>query len=114
MTRKPPRDDPTTSQTHVTRKAKRNDIGTHPEVGEEFVPEETAGLVEPHGSIRSQHKASVAMRTGIGALWTIVLFIILGYGLWWRKEKIETGYCGVAGLGTCVSSFITEDTNWYF
>ncbi|KAI5789109.1 Man1-Src1p-C-terminal domain-containing protein [Geopyxis carbonaria] len=99
MQRKKHRPDVNTSHIHALNKEEPEDtIGLELEVGEEFVPEEAQGLAESQNTIRGESKEFVSTRTGLGALWTIVLFIILGYGLWWRKEKIEAGYCGVAGL----------------
>jgi hypothetical protein len=73
------------------------------EAGEEFTPDEQLELMQ------EQLRAGVAgtlprRRTGrksrrFGAGWSaplaILLALFMGYVLWWRREKLELGYCGV-------------------
>jgi hypothetical protein len=80
----------------------REDISTV-EAGEEFTPDEQLELMQ------EQMKAGVAdilprRQTGrksrrFGAGWSaplaILLALLTGYALWWRREKLELGYCGV-------------------
>lgn len=71
------------------------DIGA----GEEFTPEEQLALdqefansnhpILPRRRPRKQGTVSKA------ASWLVILSLLGGFGAWWRKEKIEIGYCGI-------------------
>jgi hypothetical protein len=65
--------------------------------GEEFTPEEQlameseqyAPLTQVRKRSRKQGKASII------ASWFVILGVLGSFGGWWRKEKIEIGYCGL-------------------
>ncbi|PWW75130.1 hypothetical protein C7212DRAFT_281055, partial [Tuber magnatum] len=78
------------------------------EPGEEFTPEgaaEVAGsgpvVRRPRGGI--QNAASTSM------LWVIVIALLSGYFAWWRKEKLEVGYCG---YGKSTTSMHVAQEDW--
>ena len=70
--------------------------------GEEFTPEESQALVQEPDSQRDRTAAKVrrkkakkqnsALRT---APYAILATLAAAYVVWWRKEKIEVGYCGI-------------------
>lgn len=74
------------------------------EAGEEFVPEEAAELAAspPQELIRRNRTSNALVRpikSGVKMLWVLLLPMLFAYGVWFRKEKIDVGYCGVGGLG---------------
>ncbi|KAM5430179.1 inner nuclear membrane protein enriched at telomere/subtelomere region [Microsporum canis] len=80
--------------------------------GEEFTPDEQLALDQEQAyggrrkSIlrgRSQNERS---SSGAFASWFVILTLLSGFGLWWRREKIEIGYCGVGK-----AHWSLEDTN---
>ncbi|MCJ1397692.1 inner nuclear membrane protein enriched at telomere/subtelomere region [Xylographa trunciseda] len=73
------------------------------EAGEEFTAEEQLSLVRdraangehdilPPRRIKRSHRSSNVSRS---APWIILTTILAGYAAWYRKEKIEVGYCGI-------------------
>ncbi|MCJ1413745.1 inner nuclear membrane protein enriched at telomere/subtelomere region [Xylographa parallela] len=85
-----------------TRKVKHEPEETV-EAGEEFTAEEQLSLVReraangehdilpPRRSNRSNRSTNVSR----SALWIVLTTILTGYAAWYRKEKIEVGYCGI-------------------
>ncbi|KAJ5168887.1 uncharacterized protein N7482_004481 [Penicillium canariense] len=65
--------------------------------GEEFTPEDQLALeteqYAPLTQVRKRPKKQGSM--SIIASWFIILSVLGGFGAWWRKEKIEIGYCGL-------------------
>ncbi|KAJ5653069.1 hypothetical protein N7490_000072 [Penicillium lividum] len=65
--------------------------------GEEFTPEEQLALETeqyapgPQARKRSRKQGS----TSVVASWLVIILVLVGFGAWWRKEKIEIGYCGL-------------------
>lgn len=68
--------------------------------GEEFTPEEQLAL-EQEAAAREQLHAARRRRprkqgfASRAAPWVVILSLFGGFGAWWRKEKMEIGYCGV-------------------
>ncbi|PWY78199.1 sister chromatid separation protein [Aspergillus heteromorphus CBS 117.55] len=66
--------------------------------GEEFTPDEQLALEREHADLmygaptRRPQKQGSASRA---APWIIILVLFAGFGLWWRKEKVEIGFCGI-------------------
>ncbi|KAJ6171334.1 hypothetical protein N7470_000401 [Penicillium chermesinum] len=65
--------------------------------GEEFTPEEQLALeseqyAPPTRTRKHSHKQS---STSVVASWVVILSVLIGFAAWWRKEKIEIGYCGL-------------------
>ncbi|RAL01343.1 putative sister chromatid separation protein (Src1) [Aspergillus ibericus CBS 121593] len=66
--------------------------------GEEFTPEEQLALEREHADLnysaptRRPQKQGAASRA---APWVILLVLFASFGAWWRKEKIEIGFCGI-------------------
>ncbi|MCJ1437933.1 inner nuclear membrane protein enriched at telomere/subtelomere region [Xylographa pallens] len=85
-----------------TRKVKHEPEETV-EAGEEFTAEEQLSLVReraangehdilpPRRTSRSNRSSNVSR----SALWIVLTTILAGYAAWYRKEKIEVGYCGI-------------------
>ncbi|KAJ5661853.1 uncharacterized protein N7477_009469 [Penicillium maclennaniae] len=65
--------------------------------GEEFTPEEQLALeTEQYAPLTQVRKRSRKQgKTSIIASWFVILGVLGGFGAWWRKEKIEIGYCGL-------------------
>ena len=65
--------------------------------GEEFTPEEQLALeteqYAPGPQIRKRSRKQGS--TSVLASWLVILSVLGGFGAWWRKEKIEIGYCGL-------------------
>ncbi|KAF7593933.1 inner nuclear membrane protein enriched at telomere/subtelomere region [Aspergillus hancockii] len=67
-------------------------------VGEEFTPDEQLALEREQADMwypqatRRQKRQGTASRV---APWAIILLLFTGFGAWWRKEKLEIGFCGI-------------------
>lgn len=83
--------------------AVKSDSDDGVEAGEDFTPEEQLELIReraknneidilpPRKKKRSRKSSAVPK----SAPWVILTTLFTGYGLWWRREKLEVGYCGV-------------------
>ncbi|XRM42432.1 inner nuclear membrane protein enriched at telomere/subtelomere region, variant 2 [Aspergillus tubingensis] len=66
--------------------------------GEEFTPDEQLALEREHADLmysvpsRRPQKQGTASRA---APWVILVVLFASFGAWWRKEKIEIGFCGI-------------------
>lgn len=65
--------------------------------GEEFTPEEQLALeTEQYAPLtKAQRRPKKQGSTSLVASWFVILLVLGGFGVWWRKEKIEIGYCGL-------------------
>jgi len=63
------------------------------EPGEEFTPEGAAEVAES-GPIVRRPRGGVQGAASTSMLWVIVIALLSGYFAWWRKEKLEVGFCG--------------------
>lgn len=80
------------------------------EAGEEFTPEEQQALIQ-EGAARGEvdiptHRSLQRRRAGgvsKSAPFIVILTIFVGFAAWFRKEKIEVGYCGVGKPATTLS-----------
>ncbi|MCJ1344503.1 inner nuclear membrane protein enriched at telomere/subtelomere region [Peltigera leucophlebia] len=94
-----------TFETPVRRRPK-SQVKDEPEdgvgIGEEFTPEEQLELVReraangdrdllPPRRKRARKSSSVPK----SAPWVVLMALLSGYALWWRREKLEVGYCGI-------------------
>lgn len=70
-------------------------------VGEEFTPEEQLALEGEHADLMYPPKSKSSGRpkkqgtASKWALWVVIFSLLSSFGIWWRKEKIEIGYCGI-------------------
>ncbi|RLL96371.1 hypothetical protein CFD26_106557 [Aspergillus turcosus] len=70
-------------------------------VGEEFTPEEQLALEGQQAELmyptapRIRRRAAKQSTASKAAPWILILSLLWGFGGWWRKEKIEIGYCGI-------------------
>ena len=79
------------------------DSKTQLEAGEEFTPEAQLELVREraaNGEVdilppRKIKRAKSVTRVSRSAPWVIIMTLFTGYAAWWRREKIEVGYCGI-------------------
>lgn len=68
--------------------------------GEEFTPEEQLALEHANAdkmyplAARAQRPRKQGTASKL-APWVVILSLFGGFGAWWRKEKIEIGYCGI-------------------
>ncbi|KAI9792750.1 MAG: inner nuclear membrane protein enriched at telomere/subtelomere region [Piccolia ochrophora] len=72
------------------------------ETGEEFTPEEQLELTREQlkdGVTDNQLTRPKPKQRGRGrvgrSISVVLLTLLCGYGAWWRREKLEVGYCGV-------------------
>lgn len=71
-------------------------------IGEEFTPEEQLELVRERAANGDQDilpprrkKARKSSSIPKSAPWVVLLSLLSGYALWWRREKLDVGYCGI-------------------
>ena len=82
------------------------------EPGEEFTPEEQLELVlerAANGEVdilpsRRKKRAEPSRGLARSAFWLITTTLLAGYAAWWRREKIDIGYCGIGKPSTALSS----------
>lgn len=72
------------------------------EASEEFTPEEQLSLDQDEVKAGGRYEATPRRRrpqkqgkVAKTLSWLIILSLVGGFGAWWRREKIEIGYCGV-------------------
>lgn len=70
------------------------------EPGEEFEPQDAVEFAKQPARdlVRLAPRRSARSNKSGNALVLILLFMAIAYAMWWRKEKIAAGYCGVGGL----------------
>ncbi|EEP76183.1 conserved hypothetical protein [Uncinocarpus reesii 1704] len=65
---------------------------------EEFTPDEQLALMQaqatPRKAVVKRRPASQGKSAQL-ASWFVIFTLLSSIGLWWRKEKVEIGYCGV-------------------
>lgn len=76
--------------------------------GEEFTPEGAQEVAEAEEEAaivprRTRRRRTTATPTA-SMLWVVVGTLLSAYFVWWRKEKIEIGYCGVGYTGRTLPS----------
>lgn len=66
-------------------------------ISEEFTPEEQLALeTEQYAPLTQVRKRKQKQgSTSIIASWLVILGVLGGFGAWWRKEKIEIGFCSL-------------------
>ena len=82
------------------------------EPGEEFTPEEQLELVlerAANGEVdilppRRKKRAEPSRGVTKSAFWVIATTLLTGYAAWWRREKIDIGYCGIGKPATALST----------
>ena len=87
------------------------------DVGEEFTPEEQLELVRERAAngerdiLPPRRKKRVQRSSGVSksAPWIVIMTLITGYAAWWRREKIEVGYCGVGRPSTTLANVQLPD-----
>ena len=90
----------------------REDSKIQIEAGEEFTPEAQLELVREraaNGEVdilppRKIKAAKPATRVSKSAPWIIIMTLFTGYAAWWRKAKIEIGYCGIGKPSTSLAN----------
>ncbi|KAL1966281.1 hypothetical protein VTN77DRAFT_4634 [Rasamsonia byssochlamydoides] len=67
--------------------------------GEEFTPEEQLALeteaAQTRDAVAARRRSQKQSRASRAGPWIVILSLLIGFGVWWRKEKIEIGFCGV-------------------
>ncbi|GFF22666.1 inner nuclear membrane protein SRC1 [Aspergillus udagawae] len=69
--------------------------------GEEFTPEEQLALEGQQAELmypttpRIRRRTAKQSKASKAAPWILIVSLLWGFGGWWRKEKIEIGYCGI-------------------
>lgn len=80
--------------------------------GEEFTPQEQLELVRARAAngerdiLPPRKKKRTRKSSGVptSAPWVIILTLFMGYALWWRQEKLQTGYCGIGRSSDALSN----------
>ncbi|KAI9720621.1 MAG: hypothetical protein M1812_002801 [Candelaria pacifica] len=102
-------------------KVKTEDEESGPEIGEEFTPEEQLELEEERALGRTPNGQSIILpprrkkqpqkagRISKSAPWVVVLTLLGGYATWWRREKLEVGYCGVGRPSSALTNVQIPD-----
>ncbi len=96
---------------------KTEDDENGPEVGEEFTPEEQLELVRERAMngksailpSRRKKQPPKAGRISKSAPWVVILTLLGGYATWWRREKLEVGYCGVGRPSSALTNVQVPD-----
>ena len=87
------------------------------DAGEEFTPEEQQALIQEGAArgevdVLSRHKLRRSKRLSSfpkSAPLIMLMTLLTGYAWWWRKEKIEIGYCGIGKESTALSNMQVPD-----
>ncbi|MCJ1369723.1 inner nuclear membrane protein enriched at telomere/subtelomere region [Loxospora ochrophaea] len=82
------------------------------ETGEEFTPEEQLELVRSRAAngerdiFGPRRKRASRRSSGVSrsAPWVVIMTIMIGFATWWRREKLEIGYCGVGRPSTALEN----------
>ena len=81
--------------------ATKEDLDDKVEAGEEFTPEEQSELVEQRAArggkdvLPPRPKRRSTSRVPKSAPWLVLTSLLVGFGTWYRQEKLAAGYCGV-------------------
>lgn len=73
------------------------------EIGEDFTPEEQLDLVRERAAngyrdvLPPRRKKAAKKPSSVpkSAPWVVLITLLSGCATWWRREKLEVGYCGV-------------------
>ncbi|KAJ5387615.1 hypothetical protein N7509_010156 [Penicillium cosmopolitanum] len=89
----PPQEEPEESEEEEEEEYEENEVG----ISEEFTPEEQLAMeTEQYAPLTQVRKRKQKQgSTSIIASWLVILSILGSFGAWWRKEKIEIGFCGL-------------------
>ncbi|KAI9701819.1 MAG: inner nuclear membrane protein enriched at telomere/subtelomere region [Candelina mexicana] len=98
-------------------KVKTEDDENEPEIGEEFTPEEQLELARERAMNgqsailppRRKNQPQQAGRISKSAPWVVVLTLLSGYATWWRREKLDIGYCGVGRPSSALTNVQVPD-----
>ncbi|KAL3492230.1 Man1-Src1p-C-terminal domain-containing protein [Aspergillus germanicus] len=67
--------------------------------GEEFTPDEQLALEREHADLmyapRPRKRQSKQGPVTKSIPWLIIISLFTSFGAWWRKEKLEIGFCGI-------------------
>lgn len=76
-----------------------DDEGSEIGAGEEFTPEEQLAMSMEHDQysppIQARRRPQKQGTLSRLAPWVVILSLAGSFGAWWRKEKLEIGYCGL-------------------
>ncbi len=83
------------------------------ENGEEFTLEEQLELVREGTAIgnkdilpaRKNKRARKSNSIPKSAPWVVLMTLLSGYAMWWRREKLEVGYCGIGRPSILLENF---------
>ncbi|KAI9846855.1 MAG: inner nuclear membrane protein enriched at telomere/subtelomere region [Sclerophora amabilis] len=101
----------------LKREPRYDDSETSVEAGEEFTPEGEAELERERAMNggkellppRKGQKQKGPGRISKSAPWVVLLTLLGGYATWWRREKIEVGYCGIGSPSTTLADYQIPD-----
>ncbi|KAL8812564.1 MAG: hypothetical protein Q9223_000974 [Gallowayella weberi] len=103
----------------VRKPIKKDERLDEVEAGEDFTPEEQLELIRDRAAnggidVRPVRKRKLASPSGAGAipssaLWMVFFALVSGYAFWFRKEKIEVGFCGVGKTSDSIAGVQVPD-----
>jgi len=87
----------TKEETEESEEESEEDDDEEVDAGEEFTPEEQLALESEQYAPLTQIRKRSSKQGSIStvASWMVILMVLGGFGAWWRKEKVEIGYCGL-------------------
>ncbi|KAL9031550.1 MAG: hypothetical protein Q9196_000445 [Gyalolechia fulgens] len=96
-----------------------DEAGCEVEAGEEFTPEEQLELSRDRATnggldLRPAPKTKRSSRSNGGSVlksapWAVVTVLLSGYALWYRREKLEVGYCGLGQTSDSIAGVRIPD-----
>ncbi|KAL9593842.1 MAG: hypothetical protein Q9179_005672 [Wetmoreana sp. 5 TL-2023] len=107
------------SVARVQKTSQQDEVDSEVEAGEDFTPAEQLELVKGRAAnggldVLPARRKTRTRRSGGGTIpksapWMVVTALLSGYALWFRKEKIEVGYCGVGKTSDSVAGVQIPD-----
>ena len=89
---------PTKEEPEESEELEEDEEESEMSAGEEFTPDEQLAMsmeydqYSPQTQKRRPQKQGTLSRL---APWVVILSLAGSFGIWWRKEKLEIGYCGL-------------------
>ncbi|CAG8347927.1 unnamed protein product [Penicillium salamii] len=89
---------PTQEEPEESEESEEDDDESEVNAGEEFTPEEQLAMsMEQHQYPPQVQRRRTQNQGALSRLapWVVILSLAGSFGTWWRKEKLEIGYCGL-------------------
>lgn len=88
---------PTKEETEESEEESEEEDDDELGAGEEFTPEEQLALESEQYAPLTQTRQRSSKQGSASTVvsWLVILMVLGGFSAWWRKEKVEIGYCGL-------------------